>query len=445
MPAATPPASADLPTLSTFVDDVAVALDARLAASEAARALSHPGNAVTRQPVHTVYVPATAVTADLCREWGDAALALLDRAAPDTAALGSALDGAVGVPTTGEGWEALVAAVRAKLATEPVEDLRIDAEDGLGAVDDATEDEAVRAAARHVLTARAAGRGPAFFGLRFKSFENATRARGVRSLLLFLDEVLGRAGQVPEGLRLTFPKVTTTEQVEALVWTLDRVEARLGLAAGALRFEIQVETPQAILGPDGRHSVARWIQAAGGRVSGLHYGTYDYSAALGVPAAYQSMRHPVADVATSVMQVAVAGTGVELSHGSTNRVPEGDDDAVREAWRLHAALVRRSLERGIYQGWDLHPGQLVTRFATVFGFYREAFAAAAPRLAAYHPAETAGKPGGDSVLDEPATVQAMSAVVVRGLGCGAVGPAEAEAATGLSVAELRRWAARRVG
>ncbi len=86
---------------------------------------------------------------------------------------------------------------------------------------------------------------------------------------------------------------------------------------------------------------------------GLHYGTYDYSAALGIAAPYQSLEHPVADHAKDVMQVAVAGTGIRLSDGSTNVLPIGD--RALEAWRLHARLVRRSLERGFYQGWDLHP------------------------------------------------------------------------------------------
>src|SRR5690242_17804457 len=117
-----------------------------------------------------------------------------------------------------------------------------------------------------------------------------------------------------------------------------------------LKFEIQIETPPAVLAADGTATVARMIDAAGGRLVGLHYGTYDYSAALGVAAAYQSLEHPVADHAKAVMQVAAAGTGVRLSDGSTNVVPAGSPEQVRDALRLHARLVRRSLERGYYQG-----------------------------------------------------------------------------------------------
>ena len=52
------------------------------------------------------------------------------------------------------------------------------------------------------------------------------------------------------------------------------------------------------------------IHAGGERVTGVHYGTYDYSASLGVAAHFQSLEHPVADHAKAVMQVAAAGTGV---------------------------------------------------------------------------------------------------------------------------------------
>src|SRR5437763_1832119 len=78
-------------------------------------------------------------------------------------------------------------------------------------------------------------------------------------------------------------------QVRAMVECCAVLESRLDLAAGQLRFEIQVETPQAVLGPDGTALVAPMITAAAGRCAGLHYGTYDYSASLGISAAFQSL------------------------------------------------------------------------------------------------------------------------------------------------------------
>ena len=134
---------------------------------------------------------------------------------------------------------------------------------------------------------------------------------------------------------MTLPKVTQVEQVEAMVRLPGGSRTRSVCPPGALRFEMQVETPQSILGPDGTALVARMIHAGAGRVTALHYGTYDYSAFCGIAADYQCMEHPVADHAKAVMQAAAAGTGVRLSDGSTNVLPVGDADEVRA--RLGAA------------------------------------------------------------------------------------------------------------
>jgi hypothetical protein len=49
------------------------------------------------------------------------------------------------------------------------------------------------------------------------------------------------------------------------------------------------------------------------------------------------------------------------------------------------------------------------------------------------------------VLDEPATARALAAVLVRGLDCGAVDPAEVTAAGGPSPADLAKLAGRQPG
>jgi hypothetical protein len=167
------------------------------------------------------------------------------------------------------------------------------------------------------------------------------------------------------------------------------------------------------------------VGAAQGRCTGLHYGTFDYSAGLGISAAHQSLEHPAADHAKAVMQLAAAGRGVRLSDGSTNVLPVGGTDAVHAAWRLHARLVRRSLERGYYQGWDMHPGHLPTRYLATYAFFREALPAAAARLRGYLDRVEGG------VMDEPATAQALATTVLRGVHCGAVDPAEVEPLTGV--------------
>jgi citrate lyase beta subunit len=405
-----------------LVGELGRELDERLGAVDAALARNYPGERPGRQPVHTVYVPADRFHAGLVPDHGATAL----RSTEDhEAVLLELLDHD----------DDLLDRVRDKLRREPVEDLRIDLEDGYGTRSDEEEDRDARRAARELAAAVDGGSAAPWTGIRLKGLEAPTRRRGVRSLALFLDELL-TAGPLPGGFVVTLPKVTAVEQVEALVHTAARLEAALGLADRVLRFELQIETPQSILGPDGTALVARMLHAADGRCTGLHYGTYDYSAYCGIAAAHQSLDHPVADHAKAVMQAAAAGTGVRLSDGSTNVLPVGGPEEVGAAWANHLRLVRRSLERGFYQGWDLHPAQLPTRFAATFAFYRGAFDAAAGRLRAYVDRQESG------VLDEPATARALADSVLRGLDCGALAPAEVADATGLDPAALARLAHR---
>ena len=186
--------------------------------------------------------------------------------------------------------------------------------------------------------------------------------------------------------------MTDVRQVEAMALVCERLEEANGLAEGRLRFEIQVETPQSILAADGTATVARMVQAA--------------------------------------------GTGVRLSDGSTNLLPVGGTEAVHAAWRLHARLVRRSLERGYWQGWVLHPARLPTRYLATYAFLREGLGAAAARLRAYAE-RTAG-----GVLDEPATAQALAGFLARGLDCGALTEAEVTGHTGLDRAAVDQFARR---
>ncbi len=403
------------------------AIERIMAPADAALARDYPGDTGERQPVHTVYVPADRVTAGLVARHGAAARAALEEHAPDPGTLARVV-GADPAQVAAL-WPALLA----KLAAEPVEDLRIDLEDGYRGHDDDEEDAHAVAAVRAL-----AADPPPYWGVRFRCFEAPTRARGLRTLDLVLGAALA-CGPLPDGFRLTLPKVTSVEQVLAMVVACERLEAAHGLPTGRLRFEVQVETPQVILGPDGAATVARLVHAADGRCQGLHFGTYDYTAALGIAAGQQAMDHPAADHAKQVMLLAAAGTGVPLSDGSTNILPVGPTAQVHAAWALHARLVRRSLERGLYQGWDLHPAQLPTRFLTTFLFFRSGLDAAASRLRAY----LEGASG--ATLDEPATARALAGFVRRGVHCGAVSEAQAQALTGAPTATLDRLALRRGG
>ncbi|MFD1211037.1 DUF6986 family protein [Arthrobacter sp. GCM10027362] len=406
----------------------------RLSGTDELLARAYPGDPGTRQPVHTVYVPADAFTADTVRQWGVRAAEAVARPGLRSLAEQVAPEGAdPGL------IDQVVRAVERKLADEPIEDLRLDFEDGFGDRGDEAEDAWAVRAARTAAEAVRAGTAPPFIGIRFKCFEAPTRTRGLRTLDLFLATLVREGGLreaglsedgLPAGFVLTLPKVSTPEQVQVMAEACGQLEAALALRPGRLRFEVQMETAPMILGPDGTCPIPAMLHRTGGRVEALHYGTYDYSDSLQIAARYQSLEHPAADHAKAVMQVAVAGTGVRLSDGSTNVLPVGDDHQRQAAWRLHARLVRRSLERGYYQGWDLHPAQLPTRFLATYFFYRQGFAAAARRLRNYvHGIES-------EILDEPATARALARFVHRGVLCGAVSPAELADAAGVAEQEL---------
>ncbi|MFH8989818.1 DUF6986 family protein [Streptomyces sp. NPDC017940] len=411
---------------------VSEGISASLAPVDAQLERRYPGDPGTRQPVHTVYVPGELFAADTIRTWGDQALAALDEHAPDAASFAAVLG------LADELAEPVYARVRAKLEREPVEDLRVDFEDGYGGRTDAEEDAHAARAARLISAAYANGTAAPYMGIRMKCMEAAVRDRGIRTLDVFLSGLLD-AGGLPDGLVLTLPKVTYAEQVTAMARLLAEFEKARGLTAGRIGFEIQIETSQSILAADGTAAVARMIDAAEGRATGLHYGTFDYSACLGVSAAYQASDHPAADHAKAVMQVAAAGTGVRVSDGSTNVLPVGPTAKVHDAWRLHYGLTRRALARAYYQGWDMHPGHIPTRYTAVFAFYREGFAQAAARLAAY-----ANRTGGD-IADEPATAKALAGYLLRGLDCGALDTAEVTRLTGLTLAGLQVYAGPRRG
>ena len=409
-------------------------------------ARAHPGDAATRQPVHTVYGGADLFRAETTRRLGDLALRSLQTYAPDAASLADA----IGLDRE------LAGAVRdrvvAKLENEPVEDFRIDFEDGFGNRPDEEEDTAAEAAGREVAHGLAEGTLSPFIGIRVKPLTTELAGRAGRTLELFLSSLLeSSGGQLPDQFFVTDPKVVVPEQVSALADLLDEIEERSGLAPGAIRLEIMVETPASILDADGSCPLLAFVAAARGRCAAAHFGVYDYTASLGITAFHQDLDHPACDFARHVMQVALSGSGVWLSDGATNVMPapphraaEGhpltageeaeNRAAVHHGWALHYRHVRHSLRHGYYQGWDLHPAQLPTRYAAVYAFYLEALDAATERLRRFVERAARATLTGD-VFDDAATGQALLNFFLRGLGCGAITEAEVEA-TGLSREEI---------
>ena len=411
-------------------------------------AQAHPGEGSGRQPVHTVYGGAQLFTADTVPKLGALALEAMDRYAPSPDALGVAL-GIGRHPAIG----AIDQRVRDKLAREPVEDFRIDFEDGYGNRPDAEEDGHALAVAGAVSAGMRQGTLSPFIGIRVKPLNEELRERSIRTLDLVLTGVV-EGGGLPERWVVTIPKITVIEQVEYAVAALRKLERKLGLAAGALRFEVMVETPQVILDSSGCSLLPRMLEVSDGRLRGAHFGTYDYTAGVNITAAYQLMRHPACDFAKHAMQVAFAGTPVWLSDGSTTVMPvpvhreaadgpaltdaqhEANLKSVHAAWRLHFDDVRHSLIGGFYQGWDLHPAQLVSRYAALYSFFLDGVEAAGARLRNFLGKAAQATLVGD-VFDDAATGQGLLNFFLRGLNSGAITEAEALTMTGLSAEEFR--------
>jgi citrate lyase beta subunit len=465
----------------TLHPDSLVEIKARLEQAHKAFQKRYPGSTGQRQPVHTVYGGAHLFRADTAKRLGEAALRSLDEYAPDfiTFAKVLALPGSDRLsdsPGVADALSKSIEAdpdaarkenrpawfaftiyrrVREKLKREPVEDFRIDFEDGYGNRPDAEEDNHAASAAVEVASGMNAGEIPPFIGIRIKPFTEELRDRSIRTMDIFLTELAEKTrGELPKNFFLTLPKVTLPDEVAALADLCARIEPLLDLDPGALRFELMIETTQSIFNERGEVNLLPLVTAAHGRCVAAHFGTYDYTAARNITAAHQHMAHPACDFAREVMQVALAGTAVWLSDGATNVLPvplhraaengspltprqnAENRAAVHSAWKLHFDHIQHSLVNGFYQGWDLHPAQLPTRYAAVYSFFLEGLDSAAERLRNFidkaAQATLVGK-----VFDDAATGQGLLNYFLRAINCGAITADEAESLTGLTLAELR--------
>jgi len=441
----------------------------------------HPGPRGDRQPVHTVYGGAHLFRADTARRLGEKALQSLGEYAPDfvTFAKAVGLPGADRIDVSPDALSALTKSilanpdaareknraawfaytlyqrVREKLQREPVEDFRIDFEDGFGNRPDDEEDHHAAGAAREVAAGMSAGTLPPFVGIRIKPLNEELRNRSIRTLDIFLTELVRKTGgALPQNFFITLPKITIPEESAALAAVCSRLESALGLAHSTLRIELMIETPQSIFNERGQINLLTLAHAAQGRCVAAHFGTYDYTAGRGITAAHQHMTHQACDFAREVMQVAFAGTGIWLSDGATNILPvplqsarkEGtklteiqisdNRNAVRNAWKLHFDHIQHSLVNGFYQGWDLHPAQLATRYAAVYAFFLESLDAASERLRNFI-AKAAQATLVGEVFDDAATGQGLLNYFLRAINCSAVSADEAQALTGLTAVELR--------
>ena len=455
-------------------------ISARLQEANNAFSKRYPGETGRRQPVHTVYGGAHLFKSDSAPRLGALARRSLEQFAPDFLVFAKALDlpGAESLPHELDPTSTLIARlysnpndarrenkpawlaytiykrVQDKLHREAVEDFRIDFEDGYGNRPDEEEDGHASSAGSEVAEGIRGRTLPPFIGIRIKPLTEELRQRSLRTLDIFLTSLLEKSGgRLPDNFVVTLPKVVMPEQVAALADIFDLLEPPLGLAAGTLKMEIMIETTQAIINEHGESNLPRLLDAARGRCIAAHFGTYDYTASCNITAAHQHMTHPACDFARHMMQVAFGGTGVWLSDGATNIMPvaphraaEGENltpeqieenrISVHRAWKLHYDHIQHSLVNAYYQGWDLHPAQLPTRYAAVYSFFLSGLEAASERLSNFIAKAAKATLVGD-VFDDAATGQGLLNYFLRAINCGAVTEQEALQLSGLTLPELR--------
>jgi hypothetical protein len=212
----------------------------------------YPGESERRQAVHSVYGGGHLFKADTAQRLGKVALRSLEEYAPDAARLAKVLGTDKDEQLSRKVYERIVE----KLRRAPVEDFRLDFEDGYGNRPDAEEDQHAASSAAEVARGMAANSLPPFIGIRVKPLNEDLRARSTRTLDIFITALLAESGgKLPENFVITVPKVQLPEQVTAAVrrpneW---RIKARADDRDAAGDHQ------------SARHQLDRFVHRCGGR------------------------------------------------------------------------------------------------------------------------------------------------------------------------------------
>lgn len=406
-----------------------------------------------REPVHVVYGGADRYTAETPHKLGSIALATFDEYAPDAATF-AALFGFDLSKSSSEQQKLLNEVfnmVAEKLRIEPVEDFRIDFEDGYGFRSDEEEDADAERTAKELALALEKDIITPFSGIRIKSFAPETYRRSIRTLNIFLSTFLkSTKNKLPNDLVVTLPKITNRKEVKEISKRLAKIEKKAGLARNAIGLEIITETPEAYIDKKGRIPLRQFAKAGKGRITSAHFGAYDYTSFLGISANYQDIHHDSCKFARQLMLAAFTPLGFRVSDSVTTLMPvaihrdkrltnlqkQQNDVAIKQGLQVHFENVTRSMSEGFYQSWDLHPNQLIARYAAVFHFYRSALPHNLARLNNFLQRSTQASLTGNS-FDDAASANGLMNFFRRGLACGAFTPDEIENAAGISADDIK--------
>ena len=298
-----------------------------------------------------------------------------------------------------------------KRLAQPLEDLRIDFEDGYGRRSDEEED----SHALKVQQALPQVHEPRRCGIRIKPVTRRFAQRGVRTLEIALQHLT----VWPRGFCITLPKLEDPAQVRYIIQELERIEG----GRPPLPLELMIESPA------GLRRARELVEAAGARARGVHFGPFDFLASCGI--GNGDLLHPVNRQARAHLLVALGGGSLELADGPTTLLPLAphkqpvgpqiaeNQKSVRQAWEFHREQVLATREQGYFQSWLLHPAQLVSHAAALLQESEKAWPAALERLTAYWKGRgQARASGGD--FDDRATARQWTRVLAQSLELGLV-------------------------
>ena len=204
-----------------------------LSETHAAIGRAFPGDPESRQPVHTVYGGAHLFRSDTPQKLGEPRDSGARHLCARTRGSWRPRWGCRIRPMrTGVTWRPSGRASRPSCGREPVEDFRIDFEDGYGHRPAAEEDGHSASAASAVAAAAGQGTLPPFIGIRIKPLSKDLHERGLRTLDLFVTTLAAQAGSsFPSRLLVTLPKIVAPGQVTAAARACALLERRLGAAS----------------------------------------------------------------------------------------------------------------------------------------------------------------------------------------------------------------------
>lgn len=291
----------------------------------------------------------------------------------------------------------------------PLEDFRIDFEDGYGRRGDEEEDAHAQAVALALPQAQDYRR----IGLRLKPLTRSWATRSLRTLGL----AVAGLSVWPSGFCITLPKLEEADQVHWLLQHLIEFEGQ----RGPIPIEIMVESPKAL------RNLESLVGACAGRCRGIHFGPYDFLASCGI--GLPQLHSPLNVQARAAILLQWMGRGVELADGPTTTLPlpvhrqpksehlQENQKTVRGAWERHRDDVVASRNAGFRQSWLLHPSQLVSHTAALLQEYDSLWPQACERLGRYWKSQGQASSSG-SDFDDRATARQWVQVLQDSLSLG---------------------------